>query len=225
MDRIAADALLTNNVELFRLRGDEGWYSYLFGSTPEDLPEGEIVIAGLTGDYSASDAKTIDMFHSQGMLRYVETLEVHGWMSNEGLLLFSCLETLRELALDLDLHRNGVNVTDSGVRCLERLSRLERLSLCIEGLGDGAISSIQKLPLLTNLDLSYTKVTDNGVQELATLAGLQVLDLSGTAITDSGLAHLRSVRGLQKLELHHTKITETGIKDFKNALPGCVIHM
>lgn len=47
MDRIAAGALLTKSFVDVRLRGDEGWYSHMFGSTPEDLPEGEIVIAGL----------------------------------------------------------------------------------------------------------------------------------------------------------------------------------
>ena len=204
-----------------RLRGDEGWYSVDFGSTPEDLPEGEVVIAGLRGNCSIDDAKMIDMFHSTGMLQYVETLEIRGsWENpNEGLTLFSRLESLRELDIELDLDRNGLNVIDSGVRCLERLSRLERLTLCFEGTGDGAISSIQKLPLLTNLGLSFTKVTDKGVQELAGLAQLQVLDLCGSAITDSGLTHLRTKGGLQKLplltnlDLSFTKVTDKGVQE------------
>jgi internalin A len=79
---------------------------------------------------------------------------------------------------------SGAKVTPAGLKALERLPQLERLSLWNCGkLDDSAAPQLAALTKLSNLDLSYTPVGDGTLQQLAALPSLKILYLTDTHVT------------------------------------------
>jgi internalin A len=79
---------------------------------------------------------------------------------------------------------SGAQITPAGLKVLEGLPRLERLSLWnCKALDDSAASVFAALPSLTNLDLSDTSAGDATMHGLASLPRLKFLYLTDTKVT------------------------------------------
>ncbi|MSR57118.1 MAG: hypothetical protein EXS05_05540 [Planctomycetaceae bacterium] len=76
-------------------------------------------------------------------------------------------------------------ISESGLQCLECLTKLEQLNLLGTQLTDLNIQHLKCLTNLTRLNLGYTNITDDAVEQLRSLTELQVLELPGTFVTDS----------------------------------------
>ena len=98
----------------------------------------------------------------------------------------------------VDLH--NTQVTDAGLRHLEGLSKLQKVSL------------------------NDTKVTDAGLEHLKGLTSLETLDLANTRVTDAGLEHLKRLTKLQSLNLVNTRVTDAGVKKLQQELQHCKIE-
>jgi internalin A len=87
---------------------------------------------------------------------------------------------------------SGAQLTPAGLKVLESLPRLERLSLWnCTGLDDSAASALAAIPSLTNLDLSYTSVGDSTLGKLASLPRLKYLYLTDTKVTPAAVQGFR----------------------------------
>jgi internalin A len=84
---------------------------------------------------------------------------------------------------------SGAKLTPEGIKVLEGLPQLERLSLwyCTD-LDDSAAATLASIPTLTNLDVSYTAIGDKGLQSLAALPKLKLLYLTDTKVTPEAVA-------------------------------------
>jgi hypothetical protein len=87
---------------------------------------------------------------------------------------------------------SGAKITPEGLKALEKLPNLERLSLwnCAK-LDDSAAPEIASLPKVTNLDLSYTPTGDATLKKLASLKDLKLLYLTDTKVTPEGVEAFR----------------------------------
>ena len=90
---------------------------------------------------------------------------------------------------------SGANVTPGGLKVLEKLPQLERLSVWNCGkLDDSAAPGLAALTHLKNLDLSYTLVGDATLQQLAELPNLKLLYLTDTKTTPGAVSALQKQR-------------------------------
>jgi hypothetical protein len=76
---------------------------------------------------------------------------------------------------------------------------------------DRGLAHLEKLHKLQAVSLVDTKITDRGLRVLAGKERLRWLSLSGTQITDAGLIHLKKVKNLEFLNLEATKTTGKGL--------------
>jgi Leucine-rich repeat (LRR) protein len=107
-------------------------------------------------------------------------------ISDLGLAKLAKLKKLRVLDL------SGARLTPRGLKALESLSQLERLSLWhIKALDDSAADALTFLPNLVSLDISYTSAGDATLERLAALPGLKRLYLTDTKVTAEGAASFR----------------------------------
>lgn len=56
---------------------------------------------------------------------------------------------------------------------------------------DTGLASLKKLTALRGLGLSRTKITNAGLEQLAKFKHLKILDLEGTQVTEEGVTRLR----------------------------------
>src|SRR5581483_5433536 len=83
---------------------------------------------------------------------------------------------------------SGAKVTPGGLKVLEGLPHLSRLSLWnCSALDDSAVTALAAIPNLASVDLSYTAVDDAGKSKLATIPHLKVLYLTDTKVTPAAL--------------------------------------
>ncbi|MEW4563650.1 hypothetical protein AB1K70_14045 [Bremerella sp. JC770] len=126
------------------------------------------------------------------------------------------------LAADLPhleiLYLNSSSVTDDGLSCLTRASKLRWLSLNLTGVTDAGLAHLKSISGLERLRLYRTRITDDGLKHLTGLSQLEVLDLSETDITDQGLEHLSSLARLKKLDLRGTKVSDAGAAKLQEKL-------
>jgi hypothetical protein len=78
---------------------------------------------------------------------------------------------------------------------------------------DTELKELAALNRLQLLDLHNTGVTDLGLKELTELEQLQVLNLRGTRVTDVGLKELLKLKQLQWLDLTDTLVMGPGLKE------------
>ena len=107
--------------------------------------------------------------------------------------------TERDAGAVEDLHLEGTQITDEGLKDVVKL----------RGLGF--------------LDLDNTQITDAGLKEVAKLQNLWHLTIKNTQITDAGLLELANMQQLTYLGLNSAKITDAGVAKIQKALPNCVI--
>ena len=87
---------------------------------------------------------------------------------------------------------SGAQITPAGLKVLQTLPRLERLSVWnCKALDDSAAPVFAAIPSLTNLDLSDTSAGDATLQTLASLPRLKFLYLTDTKVTPAAVAAFR----------------------------------
>ncbi|HUQ92124.1 MAG TPA: hypothetical protein VM120_10630, partial [Bryobacteraceae bacterium] len=87
------------------------------------------------------------------------------------------------------LEISGAQITSAGLKSLQSMPRLERLSLWnCKAIDDAAAPLLAAIPSLSNLDLSNTSVGNQTLQALAALPSLKLLYLTETNVTPEGLA-------------------------------------
>ncbi|PWU00178.1 MAG: hypothetical protein C5B52_09305 [Bacteroidetes bacterium] len=97
------------------------------------------------------------------------------------------------------LKLNGINLSDSGMRSIGKLTSLIRLSL------------------------DNTKITDKGLAQLQGLNHLKYLNLVGTNTSANGVIQLKSLKNIQSIYLYKTKINRAGFEEIKKAFPTAFI--
>ena len=108
--------------------------------------------------------------------------------------------TERDAGAVEDLHLEGTQITDEGLKDVVKL----------RGLGF--------------LDLDNTQITDAGLKEVVNLKQLAGLVLGGTKITDAGLEEVAKMQQLTYLNLSDTQVTKAGVAELQKALPNCKIE-
>lgn len=108
------------------------------------------------------------------------------------------------------------NITDEGLKLIDRLSDLIKLSLreCTE-ISDQSLIMLGKMKKLQILDLSSCQnITDKGLKSLEQLKNLITLSLADCIlITDEGLQVVENYKKLKTLNLSRCKkITDNGLK-------------
>ena len=117
------------------------------------------------------------------------------------------------------------HLSDDDLKCLDGLSKLERLNLSGNPITGSGFGHLVHLTTLNELLLSETKVADSSLPALVELKRLEFLALDGTEITDAGLACLQSFSGLKGLALGESqRFSDSALEELENALPQCDIE-
>ena len=110
----------------------------------------------------------------------------------------------------------GIQVTDLGLAKLMKLKKLRRLDVSGAKLTSAGIKVLQSLPQLERLSLwNCTRLDDSAAEILAAIPSLTNLDLSYTAIGDSGLKSLARLPLLKSLYLTDTKVSPEAAEAFQ----------
>lgn len=99
---------------------------------------------------------------------------------------------------------------------LERLSRLDALSINYGSLTDAALQHLSKLTMVESLTLFDLPVNCSGIKHLRKMQGLKELTLSKTEVNDDTVGNITLFSHLQWLEIKHSRITSKGIVKLKN---------
>ena len=111
----------------------------------------------------------------------------------------------------LDMH--GEWVTDSDLRQLASMPKLERIDLSLTRITDHGLKLMRDLKGVRELNLYYAEnVTDEGVAALKSWKNLRRLNLRGTKITDTTLEHLAGLKSLESLDVGFAQVTDNGLE-------------
>jgi internalin A len=118
----------------------------------------------------------------------------------------------------------GIQLTDLGVAKLARLTKLRRLDISGAKVTPAGLKALERLPQLERLSLwDCVKLDDSAAPELAALGKLSDLDLSNTPVGDALLKTLSTLPNLKLLYLTDTKVTSAGVETFRKQKPATVV--
>jgi len=95
---------------------------------------------------------------------------------------------------------------------------IQRLDLGGTAVTDSGLRSVSSMHRLEQLHLDQCAVTDAGLAELTGLKRIQYLNLRGTSVSDTGIAKLRSLPRLRALYVWQTAVTPAAVKALGDAL-------
>jgi hypothetical protein len=131
---------------------------------------------------------------------------------------FAALKALPNLR-KLVLNRSGVS--DKELTEITGCAQLRVLIMPEAQVTDAGLKAVEKLPRLETLDVSDNpRVTDKAAAAIKTLARLENLYLNKTGLTDKGLAELRPLEALRDLTVAGTKVTATAAEAFAEQMPN-----
>jgi Leucine-rich repeat (LRR) protein len=138
-------------------------------------------------------------------------------------------EGLRELERLPDLQRLSFTYcrkfTDYGLEALGQIENLKNLTLSSTNITNRGLGTVGTLNRLTVLDLTLSEdINDAGMSDLAALKELTRLSLRGTGVSDLGIDELADLTKLQSLDLRGTPVTSEGVNRLKSKLPNCAIE-
>jgi len=138
----------------------------------------------------------------------VVALDLRGtWVTDTDLKAVAALPRLERL--DLSLTR----ITDLGLLQLKGMTSVRELKLRFaELVTDEGVAAVKAWPRIERLDLRGTKVTDNTLVTLAGKDTITALDIGYAEVTDSGLQHLVKFKGLRELAFGGNKMTDVGLE-------------
>lgn len=115
----------------------------------------------------------------------------------------------------------GIRVTDFGLAKLARLKNLRSLELSGAQITPGGLKVLESLPRLERLSLwNCTAVDDSAAAALAAIPSLADLDLSYTSAGDATLLRLAALPRLNRIYLTDTKVTPAAVEAFRKEKPA-----
>ena len=132
-------------------------------------------------------------------------IEMGPWerIPNEQLAPLRMLPTLTYLDL------SWTRLDDCGMRYLEGLTRLEKLSIPLEEVSVEGLAPIRGMP---RLKLFTGEMSDTKAKHLAGLRKLEFLNIGSPKLTDVGLKYLRDLKRLEYLRLNDSSIHGDGLR-------------
>lgn len=126
------------------------------------------------------------------------------------------LQYLASLPNVRKLQAVGKKVTDIGLACISKSTKLDTLDAFDSQFTDDGLANLRNLRHLTSLNLKGTQITDRGIEHVCRLKELRLLSVDTTAITDVGLKRLAVLTGLQSLSIGNTSISDDGLEHLKS---------
>ena len=125
-----------------------------------------------------------------------------------------------------ELNIGTTDVTNEGLKTLNKLINIKSLILWDLGLTDEGIANLGNLTSLTNLNLGGNNISDNGLTYLLNLKNLTSLSLNNNnQLTDAGIVNLKNLPNLIYLDVNSCKnITREGLVGLKKDLPNLTIE-
>jgi internalin A len=118
----------------------------------------------------------------------------------------------------------GIQLTDLGVAKLAKLTKLRRLDISGAKITPGGLKVLERLPQLERLSLwNCTALDDSAAAEFAAFPKLTTLDLSYTSAGDATLKSLAALPDLSLLYLTDTKVTPAGVESFRKQRPASFV--
>lgn len=118
----------------------------------------------------------------------------------------------------------GIQITDLGLAKLAKLKKLRRLDISGARVTASGLKSLQGLPNLERLSVWNCKgLADDAAAALRGIPSLAMLDLSSTAAGDGALEQLKSLPRLKLLYLTDTKVTAAAAEAFRKDKPECFL--
>ena len=110
------------------------------------------------------------------------------------------LEQVTSLYLDDEVDGEVWDIEDINLEDLAKLPKLTELGLHPQ-ITDTGLKELTKLQKLENLNLGSTKITDEGLKDVAKLQKLKDLHLDNTKVTKAGVAKLQ--QALPECTIHY----------------------
>lgn len=107
------------------------------------------------------------------------------------------------------------NVTDAGMRSLEKCVKLEDIDLSFTAITDDGLRQIARIRTLRSLKLTNTRISDQGMECLRNLRLLNELHLAGTQITSKGIECIRECHNLVYLDISRTRVDGNASRELK----------
>lgn len=118
----------------------------------------------------------------------------------------------------------GIQITDFGVAKLTKLTKLRRLDISGAKVTPGGLKALEKLPQLERLTVwNCARLDDSAAPGLAALTKLKNLDLSYTPVGDATVRQLAGLPNLKLLYLTDTKVTPAAVAALRKQKPGIFI--
>jgi internalin A len=118
----------------------------------------------------------------------------------------------------------GIQLTDLGVAKLAKLTKLRRLDISGARVTPAGLKVLESLPQLERLSLwNCTALDDSAAAEFAAIPKLTFLDLSYTSAGDGTLKSLTALPNLKLLYLTDTKVTPAGVELFRKQKPASFV--
>lgn len=133
------------------------------------------------------------------------------------------LKSIEKHSKLVELNLAHTQIGDAGLIHIKNLSAIQQLILYNSRITDEGLSLISGLHRLRILSVGLNQVSDAGLAHLGKLKELQELDITHTQITDAGLAHIQRINGLKKIYVEGTFITVNGMTALRSTLPDCQI--
>lgn len=160
-------------------------------------------LAALSANTSRIAAKPVSLFSLDAKGTRQRVASERNWDTVLGL--------MREKQIPA-LHAEG-QMTDA---VMDRLSQLDHITaLDLSGskeFTDSGVRYLARMPRLQTLDLSGTKITDQGLTVFRQLKDLTTVNLSWTPMTDAGIANLSDCAHLERVELWGTQTGDGAIR-------------
>ena len=118
----------------------------------------------------------------------------------------------------------GIQITDLGLAKLAKLKKLRSLDVSGAAITPGGLKVLEGMPALERLSLWHCKgVDDSAAAWLAAVPALSSLDLSYTAAGDATLERLAAHPRVKTLYLTDTKATPEGVAAFRKRKPASFV--
>lgn len=135
------------------------------------------------------------------------------------------LSRLKRLTRLKMLELDGIQLTDSGVKCLQGLFQLEDLTIRDSirirpheksRITEAGWATLRHFDRLQHLCLEGQDVTDAVLRQINHMPNLTDLDLQDCSVTDGGLSELAKLESLENLVLRGDGISDDGLQRLRN---------